>query len=126
MKYFEFEILKDRKIIKEKIIGLWTKEIAEDYVKEFEKNVTPLLSDEWSKLVDLNEWKTSQAEIVAIIGKHLEWARKNRMAFSANIIKSAIARGQLRRMFQEGGTDAFSEVFETEELALDWLKEKGF
>ena len=126
MKYYEFEILEDRRIIKEKIVGLWTKDIAENYSEDYKIAIKPLLSSEWAKLVNLNDWKTSKPDVIDILANHLVWVRTNKMAYSANIIQNTVARGQLRRMFYEGGTIGFSEVFETEKLALQWLKDKGF
>jgi hypothetical protein len=125
-KYYEFEIISERRIIREKAYGVWTKEIAEQFLQDFKKAAKPLLGDSWAKLVDLKDWKTSQQDTVDIVAKHLEWARTHGMAYSANIIPSATARMQVRRMMQQGGTSDFSDVFETEDAALEWLKENGF
>ncbi len=121
-----FNVDLKRKIIKEKIIGMWKKEIAVQYNEDFKKAVAPLINESWSKLVDLSEWVVSDQDTVDEIGKHLKWTLDNNMAFSANIVPVSAKRLQLKRMFVEGGTDSFSDVFETEKAALDWLKEKGF
>lgn len=126
MKNYEFIVLSGRRVLKETIIGLFTKEIAESYASDFKQAARPLSGRPWALLTNLDEWKTSEQEVVAVVGKSLEWAKSNGMAFNANVIKSALHRIQLQRTVQEGGVSEIAKVFPVETEALAWLRDKGF
>jgi hypothetical protein len=126
MKYYEFTIIPERKLIKEKNFGLWTREVATQYYKDYKEAVKSLLGKPWAELVDLSEWKVSEQEVVKIVGRHLKWSKENGLQASANIIPGPLERLQARRMLQEGGITDMSEIFETEKEALEWLRSRGF
>lgn len=123
---FTIEADPDRKIIREKIYGIWKEETANDYYREFMETAKPLLKGPWAKLIDLRNWKSSYPEIIEIIGQHLKWCRENGMVYSVNVIDNPVTLSQLKRMFGIGGTEEISRVFRTVEEADRFLKENGF
>lgn len=130
---FEFSFELDRKnhIIYEKIYGLWKKETAEEYHREFVKAVAPLTKKPWAKLVDLLNWKTSYPDVVTLIGRHLTWCRENNMHLSINVIDNTSTFRQLSKMFSGGGTEEISRTFRNRSQAEQflreyWIQEKGW
>lgn len=116
----------DRKIIREKIYGIWKKETALSYHDDFITEAKPLLNEKWGKIIDLRNWKSSYPEVVDIIGEHLKWCRENGMVLSVNIIDNPVTLSQLKRMFVLGGTEKISKVFNSVEEADRFLKQNGF
>ncbi len=116
----------DRKIIREKIYGIWKVETAHEYHAEFQRVAQPLIGDKWAKFVDLRNWKSSYPEIIEILGQHLIWCRENGMILSINIIENPVTRGQLKRFFEVGGTGQMSVLVATPEEGERVLKEQGF
>lgn len=116
----------ERKITREKIYGIWKQDTAKSYRVDFVQEAQPLVKGEWAKLIDLRNWKSSYPEIIAIIGEHLDWCRGKGMVLSANIIDNPVTLGQLKRMFNIGGTAGVSRVFRSVEEADRVLKQRGF
>ncbi|MEW5925381.1 MAG: hypothetical protein AB1746_15475 [Candidatus Zixiibacteriota bacterium] len=116
----------DRKIMKEKIYGIWKKDTARSYHEDFMAEAQPLLKEKWGKIIDLRNWKSSYPEVVDVIGEHLKWCRENGMVLSVNIIDNPVTLSQLKRMFVLGGTENISKVFNSIEEADRFLKQNGF
>ena len=123
---FTIEADLDRKVIKEKIYGIWKEDTARSYHEEFVKVATPLTGGKWAKLIDLNNWRSSYPEVVDIVGEHLVWCRENGMILSVNIIENPVTHGQLKRMFLIGGTAGMSKIFKSAQDGDKFLKESGF
>jgi len=123
---FTIEADVDRRLISEKIYGIWKKETAIEYHNEFVKTAEPLIKGEWAKLINLGNWKTSYPEVVEIIGDHLHWCKENGMVLSVNVIENPITFNQLRRMFEHGGTADISKVVKTLHEGERLLRENGF
>ena len=123
---FTIEADAERKIIKEKIYGIWKKETAEEYHRDFMEEVKPLIKGKWGKIIDLRNWKSSYPEVVDVIGEHLRWCRENGMVVSANIIDNPVTLSQLKRMFGIAGTENISKVFSSVKEADRYLRENGF
>ncbi len=113
-------------IMYEKIYGIWRIETAEHYYKEYMEEAKELIKKPWVKLIDLSNWKTGSPEVVAKIGEHLEWCRKNNMVWSINIINNPVTYSQLQKMFSRGGTKDISKTFRGREEAEQFLKQQGF
>ena len=115
-----------RKIIREKIYGIWKEHTAKSYYDDFAKEVEPLIKGKWAKLIDLRNWKSSYPEIIEVIGQHLKWCRENGMILSVNVIDNPVTHAQLKRMFIIGGTEEISKVFRSVEEADKYLSQNGF
>ncbi|RKX27433.1 MAG: hypothetical protein DRP46_09925 [Candidatus Zixiibacteriota bacterium] len=115
-----------RKIIREKIYGIWKKETAEDYHRDFMEEAKPLTKGKWGKIIDLRNWKSSYPEVVDVIGEHLRWCRENGMIISVNVIDNPVTLSQLKRMFVLAGTQNISKVFDSIKEADTFLRENGF
>jgi len=116
----------ERKIIREKIYGIWKEETARSYHDDFVKEASGLINGNWGKIIDLRNWKSSYPEVVDIIGEHLRWCLDNRMVLSVNIIDNPVTLSQLKRMFTLGGTREISKVFRSIKEGDRFLKENGF
>jgi hypothetical protein len=123
---FTIEADLDRKLIREKIYGIWKEETAILYHEEFVKEAQPLINGKWAKLIDLGNWKSSYPEVVTVVGEHLRWCIENGMVYSVNIIENPITRNQLMRMFSLGGSDNISLIFSTIKEGDKFLRENGF
>ncbi len=123
---FTIEADVERRLIVEKIYGIWKKETAEEYHLEFVKTAQPLINEKWAKLINLGNWKTSYPEVVEIIGDHLRWCRDNGMVLSVNVIENPITLNQLKRMFEHGATAGISKVARTMQEGERILRENGF
>jgi hypothetical protein len=126
MRYYEFEVVKDRRIIKEKMWGYWNKRIIEDYRKDFEVAVYPLLGSSWSRIVDVSEYKMTNEVVIEEMEDHILWAKENKLIFNANITTDVLERLILKSLLAEKTKDPHNVVFGTEEEALNWLSVKGF
>ncbi len=49
----------ERKIIREKIYGIWKEETARSYHEDFMAEAEPLIKGKWGKIIDLRNWKSS-------------------------------------------------------------------
>ncbi len=125
-KRYEFSLLPKRRIIKEKIIGFWNKETAEAYHKDCRAFANLLIREKWAKCIDMTEWNPSNPKVMNILHKHVEWARKNNMAYSANIVITKIPKLQMNTMLRLGRPKRFYEFFDNEKEAFAWLKKNGF
>lgn len=123
---YTIEIDTDRKLVLEKIYGIWKKETAEEYYNEFRESVAPLVGKEWAKLINLCNWKSSYPEIVDVIGEHLKWCRENGMVLSVNVIDNPVTIRQLKRMFTVGGIEDISEICKSQAEAERLLKSRGY
>jgi len=116
----------DRKIIREKIYGIWKEETAHSYHEDFVAEAAKLGEVKWGKIIDLRNWKSSYPEVVDVIGEHLRWCVENGMVLSVNIIDNPVTLSQLKRMFTIGGTKNISKVFQSVEEGDRFLKQNGF
>jgi hypothetical protein len=116
----------ERKLIIEKIYGLWKKDTAQEYHDEFVKVAQPLTGGRWAKIINLTNWKVSYPEMIRVIGEHLRWCRENGMVLSVNIIGNQATTNQLKKMFSIGGTADISKIVRTPEEAQKVLAKHGF
>lgn len=123
---FHIEANLERRVIYEKIYGLWKKETAVEYHEEFMRVAEPLIKGKWAKLINLSNWKTSYPEINAIVGEHLRWCRENGMVLSINVIENPITKTQLKKMFTAGGTGPISKLVRSQEDGEKLLTQNGF
>lgn len=113
-------------IVYEKIYGVWKRETAEQFVKDFESEAAAVIAKPWVRVSDLTNWKTATPEAIDIIGKHLIWCRKNNLTWSVNIIDNKVTEAQLKKMITKGGTSSFTTSVLTRSEADHFLREKGF
>ncbi len=123
---FTIETDAKRRVITEKIYGIWKKETAEKYHKEYMEEAKPLLKGKWAKVINLCNWKPSYPEVIDIVSEHLDWCRANGMVLSINIIDNPLTINQLKKMFQGGGTSNISRVVKTAQEGEKILRENGF
>jgi hypothetical protein len=117
----------ERNIMREKIYGIWNAATAREYSEEYIKTAGPLIKKgNWSKIIDLNNWKSSYPEVIEIIGEHLRWCRDNGMVHSINIIDNPVTTNQLKKMFRVGGTAGISRIFRDHKQGEKFLIENGF
>jgi hypothetical protein len=109
-----------------KVYGQWTAETARRYHEEFKRDIQPLLSKPWAKLVDLTSWKTSRNEVTSVIGRHMAWLRANNVALSIYVINNVSTFRQLNEMFVKGGTKEISHTFRTWEEGERFLQANWF
>jgi hypothetical protein len=123
---YSFEVDTERRIICEKIYGIWKPETGEQYHKDFMEAVRPLIDEPWAKLVDLQNWKTSYPQVVDRIGTHLKWCKSHNMVLSVNVLDNPSTYRQLNEMFTAAGTGAISRTFRTREEADKFLEENWY
>jgi len=123
---FTIEADTDRRLIREKIYGIWKENTAKLYHDDFVLEAQPLIKGNWAKLIDLRNWRSSYPEVIAIVGEHLRWCRENGMVMAANVIDNPTTLGQLKRMFAIGGTEEMSMIFQTVDGADKYLGKSGF
>lgn len=126
MRYYEFEIVKDRKIIKVKLWGFWNSRIAEDYCKDFEIAVYPLINDKWVRIVDVNEYKPSSEKVIKLLDDQIKWSKEKNMVYNANILGDLFERLQLKSKLAENNEASINLVFGSDEEALKWFDDHGF
>lgn len=120
---FSFDVDTENRVIYEKIYGVWRKETANEYHREFMAAVQPLLGAPWAKLVDLINWKTSYPDMVGVVARHLRWCRENGLELSINVLNNTSTFRQLNEMFSGGGTGDISHTFRTRAHAERYLRE---
>lgn len=123
---FTIDIDPKRRLVVEKIYGIWKQDTALNYRDEFAETAAPLTKGNWAKLINLCNWKSSYPEILEIVGEHLKWCRENGMVWSVNIIDDPTTIKQLKKMFVIGGTEEISRIFKTQEEGEKFLKSQGF
>ena len=123
---YTIEAEPERKIMREKIYGIWKEQTARSYHEDFMKEASPLIKGRWAKLIDLRNWKSSYPDIIEIIGRHLKWCKDNGMIVSVNVIDNPVTHAQLKRMFNIGGTEEISKVFRSADEADKYLFQNGF
>ena len=123
---FSFDVDLENGIIYEKIYGSWRQSTAQHYNEEFERETTELIKKPWVKLCDLSNWKTGSPEVIAAIGRHLEWCRAHNFVWPININKNTLTYSQLQKISDRGGTKEISKTFRTREEGEKFLKEQGY
>jgi hypothetical protein len=123
---FNIDVDEKRRIVSVKIYGIWKKETAEDYHRQFSEAAKPLLKDKWAKLINLLNWKTSYPEMVAVIGEHIRWSHENNAVYSVYIVDNPVTRNQLRKMISHSGHEDSCLIFPTVAEGDNFLKENGF
>lgn len=126
--HFTIDAEPERRLITAKIYGIWKKETAEEYHAAFRKEAEPLVQagQEWAKIVNLSNWKSSYPEMIRVIGEHMRWSTENGNVLSIYIIDNPITRNQLKKMMQIGGTSKSSKTVRTMKEAEQILAEYGF
>lgn len=114
------------KIVYVKVFGVWKADTAASYKTDIEEAASGLIDEPWAKLVDLTSWKTAVPEAIDIIGRHMQWCRRNNMVWSINIINNPVTYRQLMKMLDKGGTKGISKTFRTRSEAEAFLREQGF
>lgn len=120
---YTIDIDTEHAVARVKIYGLWKKETAERYHRDFAKAVQPLLGRPWAKVIDLTKWKTSYEIVIEVIGRHMEWSRENDVRLQLYILDNPSTFRQLNRMFEKGDVKAISSTFRKQEEAERYLKE---
>jgi hypothetical protein len=123
---FTIEIDSDRRLVKSKIYGIWKKETAEEYHREFVKMAKPLLKEKWAKLINLGNWKNSYPEINIIIGEHIRWCHQNNAVYSVYVVDNPVTKNQLKKMIAHSGLPNANKIFPTVAEAEIFLQQNGF
>ncbi len=125
--YYNIKAYPDQNLVVEVCKGDWTVQVAKSYLKDFEnvaKDVTG--NGSWALLTDAVNWKSTDDEIIEIIGDHFEWNRKNGMTHNANVTSGIVEQRKLQQMFEAGGVSHIAKVFLSREEALEWLRKEGY
>ena len=125
---YSFETGITNRMMYSKIYGVWNKETAEAYVAELKKEAKSLVdtNQQWSKLVDLSNWKTVHPEVIAVIGTLNQWCRNHKMEWTVYIINQQLGYGQLMKMFDSGKNRDISKTFRTLKEGEDFLMSQGY
>lgn len=123
---YEFYVIPERRIMKEKMYGFWNKEIATRYFEDYKKAVKPLLGKPWVKCLDLRDWHPSNPKVMKILSKHINWAMRNNLKYSANIVELNIPELQMNTILKSGIPVLTYKFFKDEKKALEWLESQGF
>jgi hypothetical protein len=124
--HYNIEVDTERRIVISKIYGVWKKETALSYVEDFKEAVKPLLSDKWSRLINLSNWKSSYPEIVAIINEHVRWSYKNGAEYLAYAIDNPVTVRTLKKMVRVGKAIDSTRMFKTFAEADKFLLDHGY
>lgn len=123
---YTIDIVPERSLITGKIYGLWTRDIAEEYIKEYRDVAGPLLGGRWARLTILTNWKSSYPEIIEIIGDLLRWTQQHGAIFTVYVVDNPVIRKQLQRIVDSGDVTSITKIFHTYEEADRFLKNNGF
>lgn len=123
---YEFSIIPEHRIMKEKMYGFWNKEIAARYFEDYKKAVQPLLGKPWVKCLDLRDWHPSNPKVMKLLSKHINWAIKHNMKLSANIVTQNIPELQMNTILKSGIPVLTYKFFKDEETAMEWLKSQKY
>jgi hypothetical protein len=123
---FTIDVDTERRVVISKIYGIWKKETAEAYHKEYLEVVKPLLGDKWAKLTNLINWKSSYPEIVEVLGEHMHWCQENGAVYSLYVIDNPVTRNQLQKMIDSGHANMITKLFRTMEEGEKFLTENGY
>ncbi len=123
---FTIDIDEDRRVMLSKIYGIWKRETAHLYHKEYIAVAKPLMGKKWGKIVNLTNWKSSYPEMVKVIGDHMRWSQENGNTIAVYVIENPITKNQLKKMFSAGSTGPISKMVRSREEADRVLAEYGF
>jgi hypothetical protein len=123
---FTIDIDTERKLSRSKIYGIWKKETAEEYHREFKEIVKPLLKEPWSKIINLANWKISYPEMIEVIGDHIRWCHENNAVYSVFVVDNPVTRNQLKKMIACSGFPDANKIFKTMEEGESFLRQNGF
>lgn len=116
----------ERRVVISKIYGVWKRETALHYHQEYIEEATPLIGQEWAKVVNLSNWRPSYPDINKIIGEHMRWSKDNGNTLAIYVIDNPVTRSQLKKMFSAGNTVTISKTVKTREEAEKILNEHGY
>jgi len=120
---YTIDVDEENAVVRSKIYGLWTAEIAERYLQDYAEEVKPIIGKPWAKIVDLSNWKTSWEKVIDIIGGHMAWSKKNQVKMQLYVLNNPSTFRQLNRMFDKGAAKDISHTFRSMEEAEKFLKE---
>ncbi|MEZ5360370.1 MAG: hypothetical protein R3F48_16260 [Candidatus Zixiibacteriota bacterium] len=123
---YTIDIDEPRRTMVVKIYGVWKRETARSYHEDFKQIVQPLLGQEWAKIINLTNWKSSYPEMIKVIGEHMRWSQENGNTVAVYIIENPITKNQLKKMFSAGSTKSISRMVRSPEEADRILAEFGF
>lgn len=123
---YAIETVIERKVMREKIYGIWKEHTARSYHEDFIREAASLIKSQWAKLIDLRIWRPSYPEITEVIGRYLKWCKDNGVVVPINVIDNPVTHSQLKRMFNIGGTEEISKIFRSVDEADKYLSQNGF
>ncbi|UCD94865.1 MAG: hypothetical protein JSU69_02100 [Candidatus Zixiibacteriota bacterium] len=123
---YAIETVIERKVMREKIYGIWKEHTARSYHEDFIREAASLIKSLWAKLIDLRIWRPSYPEITEVIGRYLKWCKDNGVVVPINVIDNPVTHSQLKRMFNIGGTEEISKIFRSVDEADKYLSQNGF
>lgn len=122
---YEFSIIPGRRILDERMLGFWNKEIAQRYHEDFKAAVAPLTGKPWVRCLDMRKWHPSNPKVMKILTRHINWTIKHNMKLSANIVITPIPRLQMNTIMKNGVPLGY-RFFENHDDALAWLESEGY
>lgn len=123
---FTIEADPERPIVRSKIYGIWKKETAEQYHRDYKEAAQPLLKSKWAKLINLYNWKPSYPEVNEVIGDHIRWCHENNAVYSVYVVDNPVTRNQLKKMIAHSELPEATRIFKTLEEGEAFLKDRGF
>ncbi|WP_105618692.1 hypothetical protein [Vallitalea okinawensis] len=120
---YSIEVDSERKVVKEKQVGLWLKEDVDRFHQDYMNKVIPQLegANGWANICDLRDYKTS--DVVDVLRDHIQWKVQHGLQKAAIIVDNPIKTMQMMRI---GGAAMEPMSFTSEEEASKWLSKHGF
>ncbi len=122
---YELKVDTNRRIVYEKLIGLWSVDDFKRFDNDYRtKIVKQLGAGNWAKSSDMREYKPNTHVTPEMMDSHLKFVSSTGCIGGACIIDSITLKMQLKRASKESiGAPGY---FDNEQEADSWLKDKGF
>lgn len=121
-----YKIWRHNNVIYAELSGIWNKEAAINYAKEF-KALASEYTDNWGHYVCFDHWELCSADVFDIVQSLVDWCVDNGLRRAAQVYShSAIKEQVISKMVVEELGQFKRAVFDDKEQAANWLTEQGY
>jgi len=121
-KRFEIEVDLDKKILRFKAWGFWSKKEGKLFYEEYLAKSKPLINDKWVVLADISEFGIQKKEVQAVNIDLMKYSAANGMVKAANLISRLLNQIQIEKLFKESKFPSHA-FFKSKDDAEKWLFE---
>lgn len=123
---FEIIVDKERRVVHEKLSGLFTCEDSDRLAKEYKNNILPYLGEgQWVKLCDMSEYILNTSASHQSINKHIKEIIPYGLKACAVVVCNEALKMHLS--IATAGIDPFAfSYFKNEQEANEYLRKLGF